>query len=122
MSADQRIAADPVTQARTGTEDITDEALAALLATDPYVKRSGPYLTIETQPEELPPKPEACPVCGEPYERVSYDRDSDDGTHIAQYIHHLTGFGGDWCEAESDWRAQEVITVEYERARRVSGR
>jgi len=116
----QRIAADPITQAETGLADISDDELAALLATDPYVKRRGPYLTIEVQAEHLPDEPDRCPECSEGYERVSYDRDPDDGTHVARYIHHLTGFGGDWCEAESEWQPQRVITVAYERARQVS--
>ena len=117
MSSDTRIAADPVLQASTGTADIGDDELAELLATDPYVKRRGPYLTIETQPERLPERPSRCPECGEGYEKRVFSRRGE-----ARYVHHQSGFGGDVCVVEADWQPQRVVTVEYERARRVSGR
>lgn len=117
MSTDQRILADPVTQAQGGTEDITDGALAALLATAPYVKRSGPYLTIETQAREVPERPETCPACGESYKRRSFPRRGE-----AVYVHHMTGFGGDVCTVPCEWTPQRIVTVLFKRAKRVSGR
>lgn len=119
----QRIMATPANQSLAG-EDISDDDLAELLAADPYVKIRGPRMTIETQPEVLPDAPDHCPECGESYERRSFDQhDSFDDSppeRFVRYIHHSTGFGGEWCEVPTEWTPQKTITVRYERAKRVS--
>ena len=113
MSA-ERIMATPQNQPLAG-EDISDDDLAELLASDPYVKVRGSLMTIETQPERLPERPKCCPNCGEPYEKRTFRALGE-----VRYIHRLTGFGGNWCTVECDWQPQRTITVEYERAKRVS--
>lgn len=108
----QRIMATPQNQP---LAEISDDDLAALLENDPYVKVRGSLMTIETQPEVLPDAPENCPECGESYEKRTFR-----ALGAARYIHHESGFGAEWCEVESDWQPQRTVTVQYERAKRVS--
>ena len=107
---------------------MNDDELAALLAEEPRVsldERRG-RLLVETREEQIPDKPDVCPVCGEEYDYRALhgmsEWDADRPGEGYALFHHgeRRGFHPAGCRVDDYWTSRATTAVDYERAKRVS--